>query len=43
MQQGRAIFGEQNADKYIKYGTEEIQATLNGLFQGSSGSTGSRK
>eukprot|EP00256_Glycine_max_P031389 XP_006575429.2 uncharacterized protein LOC100816208 [Glycine max] len=32
-----------NADKYIKYGTEEIQATLNGLFQGSSGSTGSRK
>ncbi|KAG4955022.1 hypothetical protein AAZX31_14G184300 [Glycine max] len=32
-----------HADKYIKYGTEEIQARLNGLFQGSSGSTGSRK
>ncbi|QCE01016.1 exocyst complex component 7 [Vigna unguiculata] len=26
-----------HADKYIKYGTEEIQAKLNELFQGSSG------
>ncbi|KAJ1386246.1 Exocyst complex component Exo70 [Sesbania bispinosa] len=32
-----------HADKYIKYGTEEIEARLNDLFQGSSGSTGSRK
>ncbi|KAK7385587.1 hypothetical protein VNO78_31313 [Psophocarpus tetragonolobus] len=32
-----------HADKYIKYGPEEIQARLNDLFQGSSGSAGSRK
>ncbi|TKY56545.1 Exocyst complex component EXO70B1 [Spatholobus suberectus] len=32
-----------HADKYIKYGTEDIQARLNDLFQGSSGSTGSRR
>ncbi|KAJ1437556.1 Exocyst complex component Exo70 [Sesbania bispinosa] len=32
-----------HADKYIKYGTEGIEARLNDLFQGSSGSTGSRK
>ncbi|KAJ1437548.1 Exocyst complex component Exo70 [Sesbania bispinosa] len=32
-----------HADKYIKFGTEEIEARLNDLFQGSSGSTGSRK
>ncbi|KAL2317418.1 hypothetical protein Fmac_031294 [Flemingia macrophylla] len=32
-----------HADKYIKYGTEKIQARLNDLFQGTSGSTGSRK
>ena len=32
-----------NADKYIKYGGEDIEARLNDLFQGSSGSTGSRK
>ncbi|RDX70802.1 Exocyst complex component EXO70B1, partial [Mucuna pruriens] len=32
-----------HADKYIKYGTEEIQARLTDLFQGSGGSTGSRK
>ncbi|KAK2376562.1 exocyst complex component EXO70B1 [Trifolium repens] len=32
-----------HADKYIKYETEEIEARLNDLFQGSSGSTGSRK
>ncbi|XP_020226063.1 exocyst complex component EXO70B1 [Cajanus cajan] len=32
-----------HADKYIKFGTEDIQSRLNDLFQGSSGSTGSRK
>ncbi|XP_045828936.1 exocyst complex component EXO70B1-like [Trifolium pratense] len=32
-----------HAEKYIKYETEEIEARLNDLFQGSSGSTGSRK
>lgn len=32
-----------HADKYVKYGTEDIQARLNELFQGSSGSAGSRK
>lgn len=32
-----------HADKYVKYGTEDIEAKLNDLFQGSSGSTGSRK
>lgn len=32
-----------NADKYIKYGAEDIEARLNDLFQGSSGSTTSQK
>ncbi|RYR46744.1 hypothetical protein Ahy_A07g032533 [Arachis hypogaea] len=32
-----------NADKYVKYGVEDIEVKLNDLFQGSSGSTGSRK
>ncbi|XP_057442201.1 exocyst complex component EXO70B1 [Lotus japonicus] len=32
-----------HADKYIKYGMEDIEAMLNDLFQGSRGSTGSRK
>ncbi|TKY56547.1 Exocyst complex component EXO70B1 [Spatholobus suberectus] len=32
-----------HADKYIKYGTEDIQARLNDLFQGSGRSTGKRK
>lgn len=32
-----------HADKYVKYGTEDIQARLNELFQGSSGPAGSRK
>lgn len=32
-----------HADKYVKYGTEDIQARLNELFQGSIGSAGSRK
>ncbi|XP_027330364.1 exocyst complex component EXO70B1-like [Abrus precatorius] len=32
-----------HADKYIKYETEDIEARLNDLFQGSSGSAGSRK
>ncbi|KAK7300868.1 hypothetical protein RJT34_11719 [Clitoria ternatea] len=31
------------ADRCIKYGTEDIEARLNDLFQGSSGSAGSRK
>ncbi|KAK7321394.1 hypothetical protein VNO77_32005 [Canavalia gladiata] len=32
-----------HADKFIKYRTEDIEARLNDLFQGSSGSAGSRK
>ncbi|XP_004490667.1 exocyst complex component EXO70B1-like [Cicer arietinum] len=32
-----------NGDKYIKYGTEDIEVRLNDLFQGSGGSTGSQK
>ncbi|CAI8585923.1 unnamed protein product [Vicia faba] len=32
-----------NTDKYVKYETEDIEVKLNDLFQGSSGSTGSRK
>ncbi|KAJ1381269.1 Exocyst complex component Exo70 [Sesbania bispinosa] len=32
-----------NADKYIKFGMEDIEARLNDLFQGSSGSNGGRK
>jgi archaellum biogenesis protein FlaJ (TadC family) len=32
-----------HAEKYIKYETEEIEERLSDLFQGSSGSTGSRK
>ncbi|KAF7816174.1 exocyst complex component EXO70B1 [Senna tora] len=32
-----------HADKYIRFGVEAIEARLNDLFQGSSGSTGSRK
>ncbi|CAK8537871.1 unnamed protein product [Lathyrus sativus] len=31
-----------NTDKYVKYETEDIEVKLNDLFQGSSGSTGSR-
>lgn len=32
-----------NADRYIKFGMEDIEARLNYLFQGSSGTNGSRK
>ncbi|KAK7305479.1 hypothetical protein VNO77_43385 [Canavalia gladiata] len=32
-----------HADKYVKFGMEEIEARLNDLFQGSSGSNGGRK
>ncbi|XP_058787798.1 exocyst complex component EXO70B1-like [Vicia villosa] len=32
-----------NGDKYIKFGMEDIEARLNNLFQGSSGSNGGRK
>lgn len=32
-----------HADKYIKYGVEDIEMQINELFQGGSGSSGSRK
>ncbi|XP_027335853.1 exocyst complex component EXO70B1-like [Abrus precatorius] len=32
-----------HADKYVKFGMEDIEARLNDLFQGSSGSNGGRK
>lgn len=32
-----------HADKYIRYGVEGVEAKLSDLFQGNSGSTGSRK